>query len=172
MADAVDSATVTSPNDGLGRGVLIAMIPVNLIMLAWVWFGRLFFGAGGWFLLILLYVLPFAFLALGLTTLLGFLRSPSPKALTRSQAITQLTVWGGMWVLGFFLVDFGDADNSDLSAFTQVVGRNDVTLGISWTLAIAGALVAVVAWVVLLVMLIAQRRTPGPAYDAPVTTSA
>ena len=166
MAGPVDSATVTSSTTGLGRGVLIAMIPVNLIMLAWVWFGRLFFGAGGWFLLILLYVLPFAFLALGLTTLLGFLRSTSPKALTRSQATAQLTVWGGMWVFGFFLVDFGDADNSDLSAFTQVVGRNDVTLGISWTLAIAGALVAVVAWVVLLVLLIAQKRTRQPSYEA------
>jgi hypothetical protein len=155
---------VTPPDSGLGRGVLIAMIPVNLVMLAWVWFGRLFFGAGGWFLLILLYVLPFVFLALGLTTLLGFLRSPSPKALTRSQAIAQLTVWGGMWVFGFFLVDFGDADGSDLSAFTQVVGRNDVTLSISWTFAVIGACVAVLAWVVMLVLLLVQRREPRPAY--------
>ena len=159
---------MTDPDSGLGRGVLIAMIPVNLVMLAWVWFGRLFFGAGGWFLLILLYVLPFVFLALLLTTLLGFLRSPSPKALTRSQAIAQLTVWGGMWVLGFFLVDFGDADSSDLSAFTQVVGRNDVTLSISWTLAIVGACVAVLAWVVLLVLLIARKRDLGQAYDEAV----
>ena len=34
----------------LGRRVLLAMIPVNLAMLLWVWFGRIFFGAGGWFL--------------------------------------------------------------------------------------------------------------------------
>ena len=151
----------------LGRGVLVAMIPVNLVMLAWVWFGRLFFGAGGWFLLILLYVLPFVFLALLATTLLGFLGTQPPRALTRSQAVAQLVMWGAMWSFGFFLVDFGDMEGSDLSAFTQVVGRNDATLGISWTVAIASAAVTVVAWVVLLVLLLAQKRSRHPtAYDA------
>jgi hypothetical protein len=151
----------------LGRGVLVAMIPVNLVLLAWVWFGRLFFGAGGWFLLILLYVLPFVFLALLATTLLGFLGTQPPRALTRSQAVAQLVVWAAMWGFGFFIVDFGDMEDSDLSAFTQVVGRNDVTLGISWTVAIASAVVAVVAWVVLLVLLIAQKRSGrASAYDA------
>ncbi len=151
----------------LGRGVLIAMIPVNLVMLCWVWFGRLFFGAGGWFLLILLYVLPFVFLALLLTTLLGFLGTSAPRALTRSQAVAQLVLWGGMWGVGFFLVDFGDMEDSDLSAFTQVVGRNDTTLAISWSLATASVVVTVVAWVVLLVLLIAQKRgVRTPTYGA------
>jgi len=142
----------------LGRVVLVAMIPVNLFMLAWVWFGRLFFGAGGWFLLIMLYALPFLFLGLLATTLIGFLGADKTRALTSSQAVTQLVMWAGLLGFGFFLVDFGDMEDSDLSAFTQVVGRNDVTLSISWTMAIVSACVAVVAWMVLLILLIVQKR--------------
>ena len=155
----------------LGRVVLLLMIPLNLFLLAWVWFGRIFFGAGGWFLLILLYVLPFVLVALVITTVLGFARSGSPRALTRSQGVVHLVLWGAMLGFGFFLVDFGDMEGSDLSAFTQVVGRNDVTLSISWTMAGICALTAVVAWIVLLVLMIAQRRsrTTAPApYGAPV----
>src|SRR5690349_1058133 len=142
----------------LGRTVLLLMIPVNLVMLAWVWFGRIFFGAGGWFLLILLYVLPFVLIALILTTVLGFTLSGRPRALTRSQAIVHLVMWGGMLGFGFFLVDFGDMEDSDVSAFTQLVGRNDATLSISWTMTAICTLVSVVSWVVLLVLLLAQRR--------------
>jgi hypothetical protein len=142
----------------LGRRVLLLMIPLNLVLLAWVWFGRIFFGAGGWFLLILLYVLPFVFAGLILTTILGFTRPGRPRALTSAQAKAQLLVWCGMLGFGFFLVDFGDMDDSDLSAFTQVVGRNDVTLSISWTLTAVSTLVTAVAWIALLVLLIAQRR--------------
>lgn len=145
----------------LGRTVLLAMIPVNLFLLAWVWFGRLAFGAGGWFLLILLYVLPFVFLALLLTTILGFATPRRPRALTQAQAVTHLVVWLGMLGFGFFLVDFGDAPESDLSAFTQVVGRNDVSLSISWTVTGISALVTVGAWIVLLVLMVAQRRQPA-----------
>ncbi len=154
----------------LGRVVLLLMIPVNLFMLAWVWFGRIFFGAGGWFLLILLYVLPFVLVALVITTVLGFTLSGRPRALTRSQAIVHLVVWAAMFAFGFFLVDFGDMEDSDVSAFTQVVGRNDVTLSISWTVTAISTVVAVVAWIVLLVLMLAQRRSrttqPTP-YGAP-----
>ena len=155
----------------LGRTVLLLMIPVNLFMLAWVWFGRIFFGAGGWFLLILLYVLPFVLAALVITTVLGFALSSPPRALTRSQAVVHLVLWGSMLAFGFFLVDFGDMEDSDLSAFTQVVGRNDVTLSISWSMAAISAFAAVVAWVVLLVLMLAQRRKRAPLpspYGAPV----
>jgi len=154
----------------LGRVVLLLMIPVNLFMLAWVWFGRIFFGAGGWFLLILLYVLPFVLVALVITTVLGFTLSGRPRALTRSQAIVHLVVWAAMFAFGFFLVDFGDMEDSDVSAFTQVVGRNDVTLSISWTVTAISTVVAVVAWIVLLVLMLAQRRnrtTQPTPYGAP-----
>lgn len=134
------------------------MIPVNLVLLAWVWFGRLAFGAGGWFMVLMLGVLPFVFLALLITTVLGFRRSSAPRALTRSQGLAQLAMWTAMLGFGFFLVDFGDASESDLSAFTQVVGRNDTTLSISWTATGICAAATVVAWLVLLVLLVAQER--------------
>jgi hypothetical protein len=146
------------PSGGLGRAVLIAMIPLNLVLLAWVWFGRLAFGAGGWFLVLMLGVLPFVALALLITTVMGFRRSSSPRSLTRTQAWAQLAVWAAMLGFGFFLVDFGDVDDSELSAFTQVVGRNDTTLSISWTLTGICAVATVVTWLVLLVLLIAQKR--------------
>jgi hypothetical protein len=135
------------------------MIPVNLLLVAWVWIGRIVFGAGGWFFVILLVsVVPVLLVALLITTLIGFVGANKPRALTRSQAVTQLAMWAGMLIFGFFLVDFGDVDGSDLSAFTQVVGRNEVTLSISWTMAGVGAAVTVVAWLVLLVLLLTQKR--------------
>ena len=151
----------------LGRTVLLLMIPVNLVMLAWVWFGRIFFGAGGWFLLILLYVLPFVFVALLVTTILGLTLPGRPRALTRSQAAVHLVLWGAMFGFGFFLVDFGDMENSDVSAFTQIVGRNDATLSISWTMTGICAMATVAAWIVLLVLLIVQRRRTQQVLPAP-----
>ena len=143
----------------LGRKVFLAMIPLNLVLVVWVWIGRIVFGAGGWFFLILLIsVVPVVLVALLITTILSFRGSDAPHALNPSQALAQLVVWGGMLAFGFFLVDFGDTSDSELSAFTQVVGRNDNTLALSWTLTSASAIVTVVAWMALLVMLLAQRR--------------
>lgn len=157
--------------NSLGRAVLLLMIPVNLLLLAWVWFGRIFFGAGGWFLLILLYVLPFVVLALLLTTVLGFTLPGRPRALTRSQAAAHLVLWGAMLGFGFFLVDFGDMEDSDVSAFTQLVGRNDATLWISWTMTAVCTVGIVVAWIVLLVLLVAQRRSSSARQAAYASVS-
>ena len=151
----------------LGRRVLLMMIPLNLFLLAWVWFGRIFFGAGGWFLLILLYVLPFVFAALVITTVLAYTQPGRPRALTGAQAVVHLVMWGAMLGFGFFLVDFGDMEDSDVSAFTQVVGRNDATLSISWTMTALCTLATVVAWIVLLVLLLAQRRQRVTAVGTP-----
>jgi hypothetical protein len=147
------------------------MIPVDLIMVVWVWGGRLLFGSAGWFLLIMLFAVPFLLLALAATTVLAFLQPVRPRALSRGQAVTHLLMWGGMLAFGFFIVDFGDADASDTSAFTQVVGRNDATLAISWTLVLVAAAVTVVAWVVLLVLLVAGRRRHEPVYAASLSPS-
>ncbi len=151
----------------LGRKVLVWMIPVNLVLLVWVWIGRLVFGVGGWFFLIMLYAMPFLFLGLLVTTLLGFfVGSDRPRALTRAQALAQLTVWVAMAGFGFFIVDFGDAPESDLSVFTQLVGRTDATLSLSWTMTTITGMVVVGAWVVLLVLLLAQRRSHRAALAA------
>lgn len=149
--------------NSLGRAVLLAMIPLNLILIVWVWIGRLFAGAGGWFMLMMVFsVVPVLLVALFVTTLLGFLTHVRPRVLTGSQAIAQLLVWAGMLAFGFFIVDFGDTDDSINSVFTRLVGSNDATQSISWTIAAVAALVTVVAWVALLVLQIAQRRRPAP----------
>ena len=144
----------------LGRQVLVWMIPVNLLMLVWVWIGRLVFGVGGWFFLIMLYALPFLFLALLATTLMGYLiGSDRPRALTRAQALAQLAIWVAMGAFGFFLVDFGDMEGSDLSVFTQLAGRSESTLSFSWTMTALSAAAVLAAWVLLVVLLLAQRRS-------------
>ncbi len=134
------------------------MIPLNLLLLAWAWFGRIFFGVGGWFLLILVPVLGLLFLGLVLTTILALTQSGSPKALTRPQAVAQLALWIGLFGFGLFLPDFGDAPDSDLSFLTQVFGRSDRLIEVS--LAIAGGFGALVlvAYLGLLVLLIGARR--------------
>ena len=61
------------------RGVLLAMIPANLVLLLWVWFGRLAFGVGGWFLLILVPVVLVAGIGLVVTTILAFTQAARPR---------------------------------------------------------------------------------------------
>ena len=75
----------------LGRKVFLAMIPVNLLLVVWVWIGRIVFGVGGWFFLILLLsVVPALLIGLLITTLLSFRGSDAPRALSPSQAMAQL----------------------------------------------------------------------------------
>jgi hypothetical protein len=142
----------------LGRKVFLAMIPVNLLLLLWVWFGRLFFNAGGWFMIMMVAAVPFLLLGLLLTTVFAFRGSDKPHALSTSQAWAHLLTWAGMLAFGFFIVDFGDVDESDRSVFTQLVGRNDATLSTSWTLTAVSGVVTLGAWLLLLTLLVAQGR--------------
>jgi hypothetical protein len=75
-------------------------------------------------------------------------------------------VWAGLLGFGFFLVDFGDTDDSQRSVFTNLVGTNDGSLALSTSLAAVSTAVAVLGWLVLLVLLVAQRRRhrAGVAY--------
>lgn len=152
-----DSSGTTGTS--LGRAVFLAMIPVNLLMIPWIWFGRAIFGSMGWFLLILLYAMPFVALALLVTTVLAFVRLDSPRQLTRAQARAHLAMWGASLGFGFFLVDFGDTEDSATSAFTQVVGSSETLLGLSSVIAVVCALAATAAWLVLVVLLLGSRRT-------------
>lgn len=145
--------------NSLTRAALLWMIPVNLLLVAWVWFGRVLFAVGGWFLLIYaVTIVPVLLAALLVSTILAYLQPERPRRLTRAQTVAQLVVWAGMFVFGLSSVDFGDTEDSDMSALTQVFGRNQVTLDLSWTLMTASALVVVVAWVTLLVTLVSGRR--------------
>jgi hypothetical protein len=135
------------------------MIPLNLFLVVWVWFGRLAFGVGGWFLVIYAFtVVPALLLGLLLTTILSFTQNGRPRALTRPQAWAQVAVWAGMFAFGLFSVDFGDTDDSEMSALTQVFGRSRDLLDLSYGLTLAAGAVTVAAWVVLLATLIGGRR--------------
>lgn len=143
----------------LGRRTLLWMIPLNLLLVAWVWLGRGVFGVFGWFMVMFTFsVVPILLLALLVTTVLALTQPGRPRALTRTQAWAQITMWLGMLLFGLFMPDFGDAPDSELSVLTQVFGPGDGLLGVSYLLALALAALTLVAWVVLLVALTGGRR--------------
>ncbi|WP_296603517.1 hypothetical protein [Nocardioides sp.] len=143
----------------LGRQTLLWMIPVNLLLVAWVWLGRIVFGVGGWFLLIfMLSVVPVLLIAMLVSTILAFTQDGRPRALTPLQAVAQLATWAGLFVLGAFMPDFGDTEDSQLSLLTQVFGYSDSLYDLSFLIALAGAVVAVAAYAVLLGALVFARR--------------
>jgi hypothetical protein len=142
----------------LGRFVFLVMIPLDVLLVLWAWIGRVFLDAGGWFMILMTVTVPFLLLALLVTTVLAFRGSAKPHVLTGGQTTCQLAVWAGLLGFGFFLVDFGDTDDSQRSVFTNLVGTNDSTMALSNTLALVSAVVAVLGWLVLLVLLVAQRR--------------
>lgn len=148
----------------LGRLTLLLMIPLNLILIVWVWIGRIVFGVGGWFFLIFLgTVVPVLLIALLVTTILALTQHGRPRALTVSQTVAQLMTWLGLLVWGAFQPDFADNDNSHISLLTQVFGASDSMLSASYLIVLVAGLSTVAAYVVLLVMLIVERRaaTPG-----------
>lgn len=137
---------------------MICMIPANIFLLLWIWFGRAAFGAGGW-LMIFGFAYVSVFIAgVVITGVLAQKVAGFPAALTRSQALAQLTQWSGMLGFGFFLVDVGDAPDSESSAFTELVGRSDANLSLSWALTGLSTGIAFVGWLALLVLLIMARR--------------
>jgi len=143
----------------LGRRVLLWMIPLNLVLIAWVWGGRMLFGVGGWFLLIyLVSAVPLLRVGLGITTVLAFTQPGRPRSVTRRQAVAQLAVWGGMFGFGAFSVDVGDDLNSETSLLTQLFGYSDAALEVSWAVTMVFGAATVVAWVALVVTLTAGRR--------------
>jgi len=135
------------------------MIPLNLLLIAWIWFGRLFVGVGGWFLLIfMLTIVPAALVMLLITTILAFTQPGSPKALTTPQRNVQWGLWAAMFGFGLFCPDFGDAPDSDLSLLTNIFGRSDALMSLSGTLTWGFLLASVVLWAVLLGLLTGSRR--------------
>ena len=151
--------------NSLGRAVLLWMIPVNLLLVAWVWLGRIVFGVGGWFLLVFLVsVVPVLLGALLLTTVLAYTQEGRPRALTGFQAWAQLATWASLFLAGAFCPDFGDTDDSEISLLTQVFGWSRGLLDLSYGLTLACAFAALVAYAVLLGSLMFARRTaPEPA---------
>lgn len=135
------------------------MIPINLFLVVWVWFGRLVFGVGGWFFLIFLVsVVAVVFIALLITTILAYTQDGRPRSITGFQDGAQLVTWLALLVFGTFCPDFGDTEESEMSVLTQAFGWSRTALDISYYTAMTAALVALVAWIVLLGSLVFARR--------------
>ena len=142
----------------LGRLVFTIHLPVTVLLLLWAWLGRVLFGVGGWFLMFLpLFVGPWILLALGLTSVLAYTREQRPRGFTRWETLSVLTLWLGLVGVGFFVVDFGDAPGSDMSILTELAGRSQANLDLSWNLAVVSGAMAVVGWLGLIVLLILDR---------------
>lgn len=147
----------------LGRATLLWMIPVNLFLVIWVWFGRIVFGVGGWFFLVFMVsVVPVVLCALIVTTVLALTQDGRPRSLTPLQAWAQLLTWAGLLLFGAVVPDFGDTTESEMSLLTQVFGWSREALDWSYYSAITFALVAIVAYGVLFCSLVfARRRVPA-----------
>lgn len=155
----------------LGRTTLLLMIPLDLVLVVWVWIGRLVFGVYGWYALVLAPVALVLLVGLVVTTIMAFTQEGRPRSLTRFQALAQLATWLGMLVAGAFMPDFGDTDDSHISLLTQLFGRSDALLSLSYTIVLLAAVATLVAYIVLVVSLTAGRReraaTPVPAQPGP-----
>ena len=148
------------------RWTLLWMIPINLFLVVWIWIGRIVFGVGGWFFLIMAPVALVVAVALLVTTVLALTQHGRPRALTGLQHGAQLATWLGLLGVGAFLPDFGDTEDSYTSSLTQLLGYSDAVMSASWVLTLASAALAVVAWLVLLVALVAGRRREPAALAA------
>ena len=143
----------------LGRVTLLAMIPVNVVLVLWVWIGRIVFGVGGWFFLIFLVsVVPVLLVALTLTTVLAYTQHGRPRSLTAVQTWAQLATWLCLFLFGAFTPDFGDAPDSELSLLTQVFGWSRSLLDLSYDLMVGFGAASFVAYLVLLLSLVLARR--------------
>jgi len=132
-----------------------ATIPINILLILWVWIGRALFGSGGWWMVIFLVsVTPAMIVLLTITSILA-IRQRQPAGvgfMTNGQFWCLVTMWASLLLFGFFVVDFGDTKESISSAFSQVVGTDAVDT--SNALSIVFFVIAVVAYVGLLIQLI------------------
>jgi hypothetical protein len=143
------------------NAVFALVIPAAVLLVPWVWFGRSFLGAGGWFLLFFAFtVVPALVITLGLTTVLAFTqrRPQATGRLTARQAWAHVLTWVALAALGFFVVDFGDTEDSANSILTVVMGNSPALRDLSMAMAVGAGSIACLAWLWLLVELILGNR--------------
>lgn len=152
--------------DVVRKAVLWCSIPLNVLLVIWVWLGRGLFGVEwGWtFVIMMVTALPALLVLLGLTTVLQYRQPGRPIRLTAAQAAAQIVIWLAMAAFGFAIVDFDDSGRTE-SVLTRWFG--DGAIGATEVVAKISTGVGVIAWLVLLVLLLAGwRRTPAQT-DAP-----
>lgn len=148
------------------------MLGINLLLVAWIWLGRLFVGSTGWFVLFFPFTVgPVLVGALVVTTVMVRRRYPKsvwtatrgPAGLTTMtawQTIAQLVAWIGLLGAGFFLVDTGDTGDKERSVFStvfamlRVFGPQEELRHLSYSLVTLCVGVFAVGWLALLALLV------------------
>ncbi|MEP7762379.1 hypothetical protein [Sanguibacter sp. 25GB23B1] len=168
--------------DTLARISTRHMIANNVILLLWVWGGRLLVGTPGWLLLLFPFTVgPWLLAALVVTTVMARRRyprsvwrteagRPGSTSLSVPQATAQLVAWAGLAGTGFFLVDGTDAPGSERSVFSALAGGSRPVLDATYSLTTVFAVAAALGWVALLALFVwhgpattAARRAHHPA---------
>ena len=73
-----------------GRQMLWVMVPMHLVLVAWVWLGRVLWGVGGWMFLAVMIALPFVLPALAVTSALALLGPERPRRMPAAHAVLRL----------------------------------------------------------------------------------
>ncbi|MGB3480754.1 MAG: hypothetical protein WBB07_00875 [Mycobacterium sp.] len=143
-------------------------IPVNIVVILWVWLGRGFFDVTlGWiFAFFVFTALPVMVVALTLTTVLMF-NQPN-RRLTAGQAWLQTMLWLALILLGATIVDVDDASYEE-SILINLVGFSYDSLRLSTDLQAVFGLISIALWALLVCALAmgirrqSARRPGGPS---------
>ena len=80
--------------DLVRKAVLWCSIPLNVLLIVWVWLGRGLFGVEwGWtFIIMMMTAVPALVILLGLTTVLQYRQPGRPVRLTAAQALSLIHI--------------------------------------------------------------------------------
>lgn len=155
------------------RTMCAMLLPMAVLLPLWLTLGRSIFGSVGWLMLIFIFTLAPALLAL----LLGawgivpkFHDAQGQRVISRISAMLFAVVYGLLFLFGIFIVDFGDTQDSSVSVAANILGR--WFLPASSFLAVVTFFLAFVALIALYVFIIRERiltknTTPSPASAPP-----
>jgi hypothetical protein len=134
-----------------------AMPAVTVALIAWIWLGRIVFGLPiGWLVIVgWIYPLPVLAGLLTITSVLAHRQRRGPPRLSTPQTLVQLVLWAALFICGTALPDY--TDGPELPSILQArVGTSAEAAAAVFS---ASAWVAGGAWLLLLILLIAGRRS-------------
>lgn len=129
------------------------LLPMALFLPFWLTIGRGLLGSAGWYTLIYLFSVAPA-LIICLVALRLLLGPAKEGAGTGAHGLVQSLLLSTFYVAtilhGFFLVDFGDAPNSESSLALNVFGKSfeETALTLAWLCFLIGLLALVAAFAV------------------------
>lgn len=146
-----------------GRAVAAVMVPLDVILLVWVWCGRAFFGLFGWYVIgFALTLVPLLAALLAAKNAAALAGTARPRALTPVQSTLQVLVWLALLVLGLTVPEVSDDPSSATSLLNQAAGPTPGLLALSEAVAAACVTLSLVLLVLLVVLLLLGRRRAAP----------